>query len=298
VVSFIPTTPDDYVEAVKRKDRLIDSLNIDVVAQMHRVTVTVFEYTGSQWKSRIAFNPGEKHVIPLLLHEEHYMTLEADAKRPFPDEWRVERPNPRWRRLGAGVRSEEDSEECSWMDAFSTWEQKAAAQEDARRLKRALDNKMVKGGRGELRKARLQFRGVQTFLGHKGRKLRRRWGRLLAHKEEVQKRGATASLSEITTGRWKRLWSKREKAAVETRKYGEEVEEEIKRVEEQLHQMQKQKQQRALSHWNTRMRSGIKEVSKWLKTKLSGAPTITHKGKQAANPKVATDLIKEYWEET
>jgi len=171
--------------------------------------------------------------------------------------------------------------------------------EDVRRLQKALANKMVKGQGGIIAEGSLKFTGMDAYPKYRERKKRRKLGRLLGHQQEIRRKNFEETKREMSSKRNKRIWG-RQSVPATRKEYHEALACNIKHLSKELEDMKQQRAEANILKWKTRMREGIKDVSRWLKgkTTMQSAPVITHKRRKAQNMVEAAEMIKEHWLET
>ena len=93
-MSSIPTTADEYLEALSRPARWIDGLIAQAIATAVKNGIIIWERKNNQkWKMVVRVSADEsvlRDPIVLLLEDDHYCT--ADPTTPGSDQWKKAQP--------------------------------------------------------------------------------------------------------------------------------------------------------------------------------------------------------------
>ena len=89
----IPSTVEEYMQAIKRPRRWMDGLLLASAAVAQHINVVVFQFKQGSWVKIAVLRSGPEWkkaaVIPLVLYRGHYMTLRLQKAR-WPLEWAMD----------------------------------------------------------------------------------------------------------------------------------------------------------------------------------------------------------------
>ena len=111
----LPTTPDQYLQAIGRPNRWLDGLVAQALATALQTDFLVFEKRQGKWKmsARIQADGSKLHdPIILLLGDNHYRTIRDHAS--IPKEWKHSTPKGPFQRA-AGKSTTSFKSFCSWL---------------------------------------------------------------------------------------------------------------------------------------------------------------------------------------
>ena len=134
----IPTTADEYLEALSRPARWIDGLIAQAIATAVKNGIIIWERKNNQkWKMVVRVSADEsvlRDPIVLLLEDDHYCT--ADPTTPGSDQWKKAQPKGQFPR-GSGKSA------CSWMKPGSMVSKGSTRKTPKSKNKRKSDEKSV-----------------------------------------------------------------------------------------------------------------------------------------------------------
>lgn len=104
----VPTTPDQWLEAVARPRHWADGRTLQELAEALNIEILVFqaEKKKKTWEKVAHLGQVEgrdKVLCPILLEDQHFMTLVPEKEKPWPEAWRMRPTKTAWTgRGGAG----------------------------------------------------------------------------------------------------------------------------------------------------------------------------------------------------
>lgn len=103
----IPQNLDQFVQALGRYKRWVCGRVLEAAAKQLRIVIVIFEPRNGRWTRIAVINEGGgKHIIPLLLRNDHFTTLIRPKKGGFPREWGVVNGQDKdWKGRAAGPSS-------------------------------------------------------------------------------------------------------------------------------------------------------------------------------------------------
>ena len=111
----LPTTPDQYLDALQRPNRWLDGLVAQALATALQTDFLIFEKRQGKWKmsARIQADNSKLHdPIILLLSDDHYRTIRDHAS--IPKEWKSSTPKGPFQRA-AGKSTASEKSFNSWL---------------------------------------------------------------------------------------------------------------------------------------------------------------------------------------
>ena len=113
----VPTTVEEFVEAIQRPKRWMCSRVIQAAARVMKVDVVIFEWKNGTWRKvakidcKGAQDPAD--IIPLLLVGDHFITVERPAGG-WPKHWSG-KTTGQWKGRASGKNADSNSSVGSWL---------------------------------------------------------------------------------------------------------------------------------------------------------------------------------------
>eukprot|EP00973_Karenia_brevis_P002658 362034-Karenia_brevis.AAC.1 len=167
-------------------------------------------------------------------------------------------------------------------------------------LRKQVGNQFYKGQLGCHTKTDLQWDGTRAAETMKQLKLSKWLGRARSMQNWMKKETWQEIQRKSGKKAWKRVWKDLAEKKMALPDAQKALQERISKADEERRKLEKAKRATHLKQWKERMQSGIKEVSRWMKSRTEGAasPTLVRKGEKAKTCEEATRFIRQHWEET
>ena len=167
--------------------------------------------------------------------------------------------------------------------------------QEAKRLRSQAKAKRKKGGKGEHQYIPIQYEPKGEGDGSMRNRKRRNWKARVRELLRKLERHSTQKIRETKEGRalLKRVLNKKEKEEVSQEQAKKEIEEQLTKVNAEEKAEQEKVRKERLQEWRDKMRSGIQEVSKWIKRGMSEqVPVLEWKRKASETRSEATNFVK------